>query len=70
MNTPTLQRGLLPDERLSAVGKLTAEYGRVGGNLNQIARYHAVMQLLPGCPREGNLHPTPKPRREGRVLRA
>ena len=39
MNTPTLQRGLLPDERLSAVGKLTAEYGRIGGNLNQIARY-------------------------------
>ena len=38
MNTPTLQRGLLPDERLSAVGKLTAEYGRIGGNLNQIAR--------------------------------
>ena len=24
---------------LSAVGKLTAEYGRIGGNLNQIARY-------------------------------
>ena len=23
----------------SAVGKLTAEYGRIGGNLNQIARY-------------------------------
>ena len=27
------------DELLSAVGKLTAEYGRIGGNLNQIARY-------------------------------
>ena len=26
------------DELLSAIGKLTAEYGRVGGNLNQIAR--------------------------------
>ena len=26
------------DELLSAVGKLTAEYGRIGGNLNQIAR--------------------------------
>jgi len=24
---------------LAAVGKLTAEYGRIGGNLNQIARY-------------------------------
>ena len=28
-----------PYARLSAVGKLTAEYGRIGGNLNQIARY-------------------------------
>ena len=27
------------DELLSAVGKLAAEYGRIGGNLNQIARY-------------------------------
>ena len=28
------------DERLlAAVGKLTAEYGRIGSNLNQIARY-------------------------------
>ena len=26
------------DELLSAVGKLTAEYGKIGGNLNQIAR--------------------------------
>ena len=25
------------DELLAAVGKLTAEYGRIGGNLNQIA---------------------------------
>ena len=27
------------DELLAAVGKLTAEYGRIGGNLNQIARF-------------------------------
>ena len=26
-------------DQLMAVGKLTAEYGRIGGNLNQIARY-------------------------------
>ena len=26
------------DELLSAVGRLTAEYGKIGGNLNQIAR--------------------------------
>ena len=27
------------DELLAAVGKLTAEYGRIGSNLNQIAKY-------------------------------
>ncbi len=27
------------DELLSAIGKLTAEYGKIGGNLNQIARF-------------------------------
>ena len=27
------------DELLAAIGKLTAEYGKIGGNLNQIARY-------------------------------
>ena len=26
------------DELLSAVGRLTAEYGKIGGNLNQLAR--------------------------------
>lgn len=31
--------------------------------------YYAVMQLLLGYPREGDVHPTPKPRKEGRVLR-
>ena len=28
------------DELLAAVGKLTVEYGKIGGNLNQIARAH------------------------------
>lgn len=31
--------------------------------------YYAVMQLLLGYPREGDKHPTPKPRKEGRVIR-
>lgn len=31
--------------------------------------YYAVMQLLLGYPREGDPHPTPKPRKEGRVIR-
>lgn len=31
--------------------------------------YYAVMQLLLGYPREGDKHPTPKPRREDRILR-
>ena len=31
--------------------------------------YYAVLQVLLGCPREGDPHPAPKPRKEGRVLR-
>ena len=31
--------------------------------------YYAVMQLLLGYPREGDNHPTPKPRKNDRVLR-
>ena len=30
--------------------------------------HYAVMQLLLGYPREGDKHPTPKPRKEGRVI--
>ena len=36
---PVITVSPVNDELLSAVGKLTAEYGRIGGNLNQIARY-------------------------------
>ena len=36
---PVILVSAVNDELLSAVGKLTAEYGRIGGNLNQIARY-------------------------------
>ena len=36
---PTITVSPVNDELLAAVGKLTAEYGRIGGNLNQIARY-------------------------------
>ena len=36
---PVLHVSSVNDELLSAVGKLTAEYGRIGGNLNQIARF-------------------------------
>ena len=35
---PVLHVSSVNDELLSAVGKLTAEYGRIGGNLNLIAR--------------------------------
>lgn len=31
--------------------------------------YYAVMQLLLGYPHNGDSHPTPKPRKEGRILR-
>ena len=36
---PVITVSPVNDELLSAVGKLTAEYGKIGGNLNQIARY-------------------------------
>ena len=40
------------DELLSAVGKLIAEYGKIGGNLNQIARtlneWHSPYPQLAG----------------------
>ena len=35
---PVIHVSAVNDELLSAVGKLAAEYGRIGGNLNQIAR--------------------------------
>ena len=36
---PVVQMSAVNDELLAAVGKLTAKYGRIGGNLNQIAWY-------------------------------
>lgn len=36
---PTIVVSLVNDDLLAAVGKLTAEYGRIGNNLNQIARH-------------------------------
>ena len=36
---PVITVSPVNDELLSAIGKLTAEYGRIGGNLNQIARF-------------------------------
>ena len=35
---PVIHVSAVNDELLSAIGKLTAEYGRIGSNLNQIAR--------------------------------
>ena len=35
---PVITVSPVNDELLSAVGKLTAEYGKIGSNLNQIAR--------------------------------
>lgn len=41
------------DELLAAIGKLTAEYGRIGNNLNQIARAvgRLAQSLSPACGR-------------------
>lgn len=35
---PVIHVSAVNDELLAAIGKLTAEYGRIGNNLNQIAR--------------------------------
>ena len=49
---PTIVATLVSDDLLAAVGKLTAEYGRIGGNLNQIARtlneWHSPYPQLAG----------------------
>ena len=37
--TPIITVSPVNDKLLAAVGKLTGEYGKIGGNLNQIARY-------------------------------
>ena len=36
---PTIVATLVSYDLLAAIGKLTAEYGRIGNNLNQIARH-------------------------------
>ena len=36
---PVIHVSAVNDELLAALGRLAAEYGRIGGNLNQIARY-------------------------------
>ncbi len=36
---PVIVASLVSDDLLSTIGKLTAEYGRIGNNLNQIARH-------------------------------
>ena len=50
------------DELLSAIGKLTAEYGRIGSNLNQIARtlndWHNPYPQLAAEVRAAALHDT------------
>ena len=49
---PVIHVSAVNDELLSAIGKLTAEYGRIGGNLNQIARtlneWHSPYPQLAG----------------------
>ena len=36
---PIINVSCINDDLLAAVGRLTGEYGKIGGNLNQIARY-------------------------------
>ena len=37
--SPTIHVSAVSDELLAAIGSLTAEYGKIGSNLNQIARH-------------------------------
>ena len=56
---PIITVSPINDELLAAVGKLTAEYGRIGGNLNQIARtlneWHSPYPQLAGEVRAAEL---------------
>ena len=49
---PVIHVSAVNDELLAAIGKLTAEYGMIGGNLNQIARtlneWHSPYPQLAG----------------------
>ena len=49
---PVIHVSAVNDELLAAIGKLTAEYGRIGSNLNQIARtlneWHSPYPQLAG----------------------
>ena len=49
---PVIHVSAVNDELFAAIGKLTAEYGRIGGNLNQIARtlneWHSPYPQLAG----------------------
>lgn len=44
---PVIVASLVNDELLAAIGKLTAEFGRIGNNLNQIARHLNGKHLIP-----------------------
>ena len=43
---PVIVASLVNDELLAALGKLTAEYGRIGNNLNQIAAKAHTLNAL------------------------
>ena len=43
---PVIHVSAVNDELLSAVGKLTAEYGKIGGNLNQMSMKRQVRSRL------------------------
>ena len=62
---PVIHVSAVNDELLAAIGKLTAEYGRIGGNLNQIARVKAMVN---GTPR--HVYVCTRCLRSGKVTRA
>ena len=52
------------NERLGKIKRANSNWRMASGN-----NYNAVMQLLLGYPRETDRHPSPKPRKEGRIIR-
>ncbi len=58
---PIINISCINDELLAAVGRLTGEYGKLGGNLNQLARYLNEYGAPYNAPRFGPRCPTLPP---------
>lgn len=46
---PIIKVSAASDELLSSVGRMTSEYGKIGSNLNQIARFLNACTIFGSC---------------------